>query len=309
MNRDLTLYQLFYNELEPIITPHRPDLKAYKAIGLYCEVLISPEKRPKAYKVKAKTEPGRLLAVLRSKTYLVYIPIRNTVIKTPFIKLYEPKNPLTLKGVSKPIEIRPLNNVAIIKDSTGEEVSLDLLKTDDIGSLEPTTPEAPGPPEPPAPGPSRPLEPKNRPLKPIFKPLKEPIKPVDSSDLDEIQLDLIISLCYRVKVKIFKKKLDKNSSTPNIYKQTLKSLNVKEWLTAIFNEFEQLISSETFKFLPYEALSKGRKPLTNRLVFKQKKDQYDVIIKFKTRLVVKGFIQIEGVDYFEIFASTTIPSS
>src|SRR6266699_3639016 len=160
-NRDLTLYQLFHNELEPVTTPHRLDSKAYRAIGSYCEVLIPLEKRSKAYKVKARTEPRRLLAVLRSKTYLVYVPTRNTVTKTPFIKLYELKNPLTLKRVSKPTGIRPLNNVAITEDSTGERISLDLSEIDDIGFLKFTTFEAPRfpkPPELPAPRPSKPLE-------------------------------------------------------------------------------------------------------------------------------------------------------
>src|SRR6266566_4112385 len=182
-NRDLTPYQLFYDELEPAITPYKPDLKTYRAIRSYCEVLIPLEKRPKAYKVKARTEPGRFLAVLGSKTYLIYMPTRNTVIKTPFIKLYEPKNPLTLEGVLKPIRIRLLNDVAITKDSTGEEVSLDLPEIDDISSSESTTPEALKPSEPPeflAPGPSRPLEPENRSLEPMFKPPEKPIKPVDS---------------------------------------------------------------------------------------------------------------------------------
>src|SRR6266699_784202 len=49
-NRDLTLYQLFHDELEPVIAPHRPDLKAYRAIGSYCEVFIALEKQSKAYK-------------------------------------------------------------------------------------------------------------------------------------------------------------------------------------------------------------------------------------------------------------------
>src|SRR6266699_1190113 len=154
-NRDLTLYQLFHDELEPAIAPHRPGLKAYRAIGLYCKVFIPLEKQSKAYKVKAKTEPRRLLTVLRSKTYLVYVSTRNTVIKTPFIKLYEPKNPLTLERVSKPIGIRLLNDVAVTEDSTGKRISLDLLEIDDIGSSESITPETPGPPELPTPGPFR----------------------------------------------------------------------------------------------------------------------------------------------------------
>ncbi len=185
-NRDLTPYQLFYNELEPATAPHKPNLKAYRAIGSYCEVLISLEKQSKAYKVKARTEPGKLLAVLRSKTYLVYIPTRNIVTKTPFIKLYEPKNPLTLKRVSKPTGIRPLNDVAITEDSTGEGVSLDLPEIDDIGSSESITLEAPGLPEFPASGPFRLPKPENRPLEPVLRPPEEPIKPVDSSDPDKI---------------------------------------------------------------------------------------------------------------------------
>jgi len=217
-------------------------LKAYRTIESYCEVLILPEKRPKVYKVKARTEPGRLLAILGSKTYLVYMSTRNIVIKTPFIKLYELKNPLTLEEVSKPTGIQPLNDVAVIEDSIGEGVSLDLPEIDDIGSSESITPEAPGPPEPPefpapgppelpelpAPGPFKPLKPENKPLEPMFRPFEEPIKLVDSLDPDKMQLDLITSLCYRVKAKIFKKKLNKNNFTPNTYKQALKSPNVKE---------------------------------------------------------------------------------
>ncbi len=75
-----------------------------------------------------------------------------------------------------------------------------------------------------------------------------------------------------------------------MYKQALKSPNVRKWLAVTFSEFEQLISLEILKFLFYKVFLKGRKPLTNRLIFKEKKDQYDVIIKFKVRLVVRGFI-------------------
>ncbi len=193
-------------------------MKVYRTIRLYCEVFILSEKRPKAYKVKVKTEPGRLLAVLGSKTYLVYMSTRNIMIKMPFIKLYKLKNPLTLERVLKLTGIRPLNDVAVIEDSIGERISLDLPEIDDIGSSESTTPEALGPLEFPAPGLFKPLELENRPLEPVLRSFEELIKLMDSSNPDEIQLDLVISFYYRVKVKIFKKKLDKNNFTPNIYK-------------------------------------------------------------------------------------------
>ncbi len=171
-------------------------MKAYRAIGSYCEVFILLKKRPKAYKVKVRTESGRLLAVLGFKTCLAYVSARNVVIKMPFIKLYELKNPLTLEGVTKPIGIRPLNDVAVIEDFTGEGVLLDLLEIDDISPSELTTFEVPGSSkllEPPVPGSSRlskPLIPRpSRPLEPVlgpFGPSEEPIEPVDSSILDEM---------------------------------------------------------------------------------------------------------------------------
>jgi len=147
------------------------------------------EKQSKAYKVKTRTELKKLLTVLRSKTYLVYVLTRNTIIKTLFIKLYEPKNPLALKEVSKPIGIRPLNDVAITEDSTKKKISLDLPEIDNIGSLEFTTFETPRSSKPlklPIPRPFKPPEPKNKLLKPVFKLSEKPIKPMDSSDPDEI---------------------------------------------------------------------------------------------------------------------------
>ncbi len=54
--------------------------------------------------------------------------------KTPFIKLYESKNPLTLERVLKSIEIRPLNDVAVTENSIGKGILLNLPEIDDINS-------------------------------------------------------------------------------------------------------------------------------------------------------------------------------
>ncbi len=143
------------------------------------------EKRLKVYKVKAKIESGWLLAVLGSKTCLAYILIRNVVIKTLFIKLYESKNLLILEGVIKSIGIRLLNDVVVTENFIGEGVSLDLLEIDDIGLLEPTTLEALRPfrfLEPLIPGPFRPLEPVSE----LSRLSEEFIEPVDSSNLVEM---------------------------------------------------------------------------------------------------------------------------
>jgi len=109
--------------------------------------------------------------------------------KTPFIKLYELKNPLILEEVSKPIGIRPLNNIAVIENFTEEKISLDLPEIDNIGSLKSIIFETPRPLELlelPTPSPFKPPKLKNKPLKSIFRPSEKSIKLMDSSDPDKI---------------------------------------------------------------------------------------------------------------------------
>ena len=66
-----------------------PNLGRYRIIRAPCEVLIPFEKRRKAHKLALKTEPGRFLIVLSLKTFLVWVPVKRIVVKTPFIKLKE----------------------------------------------------------------------------------------------------------------------------------------------------------------------------------------------------------------------------
>ena len=65
------------------------NLGRYRIIGVTYEVLIPFEKRRKAHKLASKTEPGRFLIVLSLKTFLVWVPVKRIVVKTPLIKLKE----------------------------------------------------------------------------------------------------------------------------------------------------------------------------------------------------------------------------
>ena len=55
-------------------------------------------------------------------------------------------------------------------------------------------------------------------------------------------------------------------------------------------------------------LPKGKKALRNKWVFKLKKDS-EKLVKYKARLVVKGFSQKHGVDFDEIFSPVVKMSS
>ena len=69
----------------------------------------------------------------------------------------------------------------------------------------------------------------------------------------------------------------------------------------------QFLEFGTFEFLPRSQLLKCRKALTSRAVHRQKVNKKGKIIKLKARLVVRGFLQVEGIDYIDIFTNITIP--
>ncbi|KAK2066923.1 hypothetical protein P8C59_000701 [Phyllachora maydis] len=172
--------------------------------------------------------------------------------------------------------------------------------------------------------PDKPLNPviveSTRPTISIRKPeLPEPItnEPLDNSDLisegDKIQLDYykllaktssyILSFVYKARKRVISK-----DSTPTTYKQVLKLPRDEhsKWLEAITKEFIQLLELGVFKFLPRSLLPSNCKLITCRNVLKVKKDTKNRPIKYKSQLVARGFIQVEGLDYTVTYASTSI---
>ena len=85
-NKVLTPYQALIDNLNPGQN-NMLNLGRYKIIKAPCKVLIPFKKRRKAYKLALKTEPGRLLIVLSLKTFLIWVPTKRIMVKTPFIKL------------------------------------------------------------------------------------------------------------------------------------------------------------------------------------------------------------------------------
>lgn len=51
-----------------------------------------------------------------------------------------------------------------------------------------------------------------------------------------------------------------------------------------------------------QELPPNRKAITNKWIFQKKYNQDGSILRFKARLVVQGFLQVAGEDYFETFA-------
>ncbi|KAK2068452.1 hypothetical protein P8C59_003088 [Phyllachora maydis] len=236
-NKETTPFQALFDELEPGI-PYIPNLERYRAIGARGEAIIHLEKQSKSLKFTSRTEECKLLVVLGTKTYLVYIPSRRAVLKTSTVKFIEDN--IVLKGA---VSLDPSNL------NTEKPISIEI-------------------------GPSK-LEPyESSSDKPIFapKPIEviapnQPITnvPLDNSDLilegDKMQLDYykllaktssyILSFVYKARKRVISK-----DSTPTTYKQVLKLPKDKrsKWLEAITKEFIQLLELGVFKFLPRSLL-------------------------------------------------------
>ena len=120
---------------------------------------------------------------------------------------------------------------------------------------------------------------------------------------------LIRNINYKTTKKQTKRPIKKKGryGEPQSLTKTLKNPLSRQWLKAISNKLTQLLEFGTFKFLPRNQLPKGRKALTNRVVYRQKVNKKGKITKLKTRLVVRRFLQVEGINYIDTFTSTTIP--
>ncbi|GJZ05426.1 retrovirus-related pol polyprotein from transposon TNT 1-94 [Tanacetum coccineum] len=81
--------------------------------------------------------------------------------------------------------------------------------------------------------------------------------------------------------------------------------NVKEamtdpgWIDSMQEELLQFKRLDVWELVP---LSDNIKPLTLKWLFKNKLDEENTVIRNKTRLVVRGYNQEEGIDFEESFA-------
>lgn len=77
------------------------------------------------------------------------------------------------------------------------------------------------------------------------------------------------------------------------------------WSKAMQEEMDSLKKNDTYELVK---LPKGKKALKNKWVYKLKKDD-GKLVRYKARLVVKGFTQKKGIDFDEIFSPVVKMSS
>ena len=90
-----------------------------------------------------------------------------------------------------------------------------------------------------------------------------------------------------------------SADEPTTLAEALAAPDSELWQRAMDEEMASLHSNSTWAL---EETPSGVKPIPVKWVFKIKRDSTGNIERYKARLVAKGFMQVEGVDFNEVFA-------
>jgi Reverse transcriptase (RNA-dependent DNA polymerase) len=93
---------------------------------------------------------------------------------------------------------------------------------------------------------------------------------------------------------------------PRNWKAAQKHPSCVKWMAAAQEEYNSLMANGTWRLVEPP---QHQKVLAARWVFKYKRGSANQILRYKARWVVKGYEQIQGVDYDQTFASVVKPMS
>ncbi len=110
-----------------------------------------------------------------------------------------------------------------------------------------------------------------------------PIIGGNESDDEDFGLDAVVS----------------ESSEPQTYKQAMKTREHKKWSESMRDEFKSIVRNQVL--LKWKRASNIRL-LGTRWVYKIKRDEFNRPVRYKSRLVAKGYDQIPNQDFHETFS-------
>ena len=110
-------------------------------------------------------------------------------------------------------------------------------------------------------------------------------------------------------LQVYTMELYSDPETPNTIKQALTGEDKELWKKSATAEVNNFLKRKSWKFIPKsKVLEMGRKLIGVKWVFKIKNEP-DYSLRYKSRVVSKGYMQIPGVDYSEKFSPVAQASS
>ena len=85
-------------------------------------------------------------------------------------------------------------------------------------------------------------------------------------------------------------------------KNVEKALQDLDWINTMHEELNNFTHNEVWTL---EEKPQDARVIGTKWVFRNKQDDQGIVVKIKTRLVVKGFSQVEGLNFGETFALVT----
>ena len=83
------------------------------------------------------------------------------------------------------------------------------------------------------------------------------------------------------------------------YEEAMMSPDSNKWLEAMKSEIGSIYKNKVWTLVD---LPDDRKAIENKWIFKRKKDIDSSVTIYKAQIVTKGFRQVQGVEYDEIFS-------
>ncbi|KAI7965543.1 hypothetical protein MJO29_001291 [Puccinia striiformis f. sp. tritici] len=200
--------------------------------------------------------------------------------------------------LAAPFETLPINN-----EQRVEELTDTLIVPDSPTSLETSLA---GPADPPSPASDPPVAPKGYAYVPDFNTAPKDISSaIDPSNIIEGGRRHRAQVIRRHQANLIVGE-PASLKDPKTYGDILGRLDEEHWLMAVEVELNNITRHEVWVVAP---LTPGAKPLDTVWVFKRKFDADGDLLKYKARLCVRGFRQIEGTDYGATFAPTGRPTT
>jgi hypothetical protein len=122
---------------------------------------------------------------------------------------------------------------------------------------------------------------------------------IEEDDADDDEEEIVFENSDQGDVQVhyvFSAALASDPGEPKTLGEALQSKERMYWIEGAKKEIENFLKRGVWEIVPLQVLKKGQRPISTKWVFKEK-TEHDGSKRYKGRIVVRGFVQIPGIDF------------